>query len=223
MKINLHNEWKELLLDEFKKDYFKKLAKFLTLEYKTEIIYPTADKIFNALNHAPLSKIKVVILGQDPYHGQNQAHGLSFSVQDGITIPPSLQNIYKEMNSDVNKSFPGTGNLEYLTTQGVLLLNSVLTVRKGQPASHGNIGWEIFTDKIVEIIASEKQNVAFLLWGAYAQDKVEKIDPKLFENHLILKAPHPSPFSANRGFFGCKHFSKTNQYLISNSLEPINW
>lgn len=223
MKIELNDEWKSLLTDEFKKDYFKKLAKFLTLEYKTEIIYPPADLIFNALNKTPFSQVKVVIVGQDPYHGQNQAHGLSFSVQKGIATPPSLQNIYKEMKTDVNKEIPENGDLTYLTEQGVLLLNSVLTVRKSQPASHANVGWELFTDKIIEIIANRKNNVVFMLWGAYAQDKLDKLNHEILKKHHILTTTHPSPFSANRGFFGCKHFSSANNYLIQQNITPINW
>lgn len=223
MKTTINDDWQRILKNEFKKDYFKKLAKFLTLEYKTDTIYPVSTDIFNSINIVPIEKTKAVIIGQDPYHGKNQAHGLSFSVKKGIRIPPSLQNIYKEMRTDVGKSLPDNGDLTYLANQGVLLLNSILTVKKGQPGSHSNIGWEIFTDSIVSKIAEKNNNVVFILWGAYAQNKIKSIDKHLLDKHLILKAPHPSPFSAYKGFFGCRHFSKTNDYLTNNNVKPIDW
>lgn len=185
-----------------------------------QIIYPNENDVFNALNSTPLDAVKVVILGQDPYHGPGQAHGLSFSVPDGERVPPSLKNIYKELNGDVGFEIPPHGNLQTWAEQGVLLLNSVLTVRQSSAGSHQGKGWETFTDKIIETISSSSNNVVFLLWGAYAQKKGQIIDR---DRHLVLHAPHPSPLSAHRGFFGCRHFSQANEYLSSVNIAPIEW
>ena len=217
--IQIRKSWFELLKDEFEKDYFKSLQAFLNDEYSKYEIYPKEDKIFNALNHLPLDKIKVVIIGQDPYHEPGQAQGLSFSVPDGMIIPPSLVNIMKEIESDLGISCKKSGDLERWANQGVLLLNTVLTVRKGQANSHKDRGWEKLTRKIIEIVGKRKEPIAFLLWGSYAQSYQDLIGTQ----HLVLKAPHPSPLSAYRGFFGCKHFSKCNEFLIQNGLTPIDW
>lgn len=217
--IQIRKSWFELLKDEFEKDYFKSLQAFLNDEYSKYEIYPKEDKIFNALNHLPLDKIKVVIIGQDPYHEPGQAQGLSFSVPDGMIIPPSLVNIMKEIESDLGISCQKSGDLERWANQGVLLLNTVLTVRKGQANSHKDRGWEKLTRKIIEIVGKRKEPIAFLLWGSYAQSYQDLIGTQ----HLVLKAPHPSPLSAYRGFFGCKHFSKCNEFLIQNGLTPIDW
>lgn len=217
--IQIRKSWFELLKDEFEKDYFKSLQAFLNDEYSKYEIYPKEDKIFNALNHLPLNKIKVVIIGQDPYHEPGQAQGLSFSVPDGMIIPPSLVNIMKEIESDLGISCQKSGDLERWANQGVLLLNTVLTVRKGQANSHKDRGWEKLTRKIIEIVGKRKEPIAFLLWGSYAQSYQDLIGTQ----HLVLKAPHPSPLSAYRGFFGCKHFSKCNEFLIQNGLTPIDW
>ncbi|MBP3344888.1 MAG: uracil-DNA glycosylase [Clostridia bacterium] len=217
--IQIRKSWFELLKNEFEKDYFKSLQAFLNDEYSKYEIYPKEDKIFNALNHLPLNKIKVVIIGQDPYHEPGQAQGLSFSVPDGMIIPPSLVNIMKEIESDLGISCQKSGDLERWANQGVLLLNTVLTVRKGQANSHKDRGWEKLTRKIIEIVGKRKEPIAFLLWGSYAQSYQDLIGTQ----HLVLKAPHPSPLSAYRGFFGCKHFSKCNEFLIQNGLTPIDW
>lgn len=217
--IQIRKSWFELLKNEFEKDYFKSLQAFLNDEYSKYEIYPKEDKIFNALNHLPLDKIKVVIIGQDPYHEPGQAQGLSFSVPDGMIIPPSLVNIMKEIESDLGISCQKSGDLERWANQGVLLLNTVLTVRKGQANSHKDRGWEKLTRKIIEIVGKRKEPIAFLLWGSYAQSYQDLIGTQ----HLVLKAPHPSPLSAYRGFFGCKHFSKCNEFLIQNGLTPIDW
>jgi len=217
--IKIINSWYQLLKDEFEKPYFKSLQEFLKKEYSSYEIYPCEEKIFNAINHLPLEKIKVVIIGQDPYHEPGQAQGLSFSVPENIEIPPSLVNIMKEIESDLNIKCKKSGNLERWAKQGVLLLNTVLTVRRGQANSHKDKGWEILTRKIIQIIGQRKEPVVFLLWGSYAQKYSELIAPW----HCILKAPHPSPLSSYRGFFGCKHFSKCNEFLIKNNLSPINW
>lgn len=217
--IQIRKNWFELLKEEFDKPYFKNLQKFLKEEYSRYQIYPTEEKIFNALNHVPLDKIKVVIIGQDPYHEPNQAQGLSFSVPENIEIPPSLVNIMKEIESDLNITCLKNGNLERWANQGILLLNTVLTVRKGQANSHKDRGWETLTRKIIEIIGKRNQPIVFLLWGSHAQS----FEPLIEKHHLILKAPHPSPLSAYRGFFGCKHFSKCNEFLIKNNQTPINW
>lgn len=221
-KINpeIESSWKELLIDEFNQDYFINLKKFLLEEKQNNIIYPKGSDIFNAFNFTPFNKLKLVILGQDPYHGEGQAHGLCFSVPHGIKIPPSLVNIYKEMESDLGIKSPQHGNLEKWAKQGVFLLNATLTVRKNQAGSHQNKGWEIFTDRVISLISEKSENIVFLLWGSYAQKKSTLIDAK---KHLILKSVHPSPLSAYRGFFGCKHFSKSNDFLISKNIEPIDW
>ncbi|NLN73442.1 MAG: uracil-DNA glycosylase [Bacteroidales bacterium] len=221
-KINpeIESSWKKLLIDEFNQDYFINLKKFLLEEKQNNIIYPKGSDIFNAFNFTPFNKLKLVILGQDPYHGEGQAHGLCFSVPHGIKIPPSLVNIYKEMESDLGIKSPQHGNLEKWAKQGVFLLNATLTVRKNQAGSHQNKGWEIFTDRVISLISEKSENIVFLLWGSYAQKKSTLIDAK---KHLILKSVHPSPLSAYRGFFGCKHFSKSNDFLISKNIEPIDW
>ena len=214
--------WKKALAEEFGAEYMKELKKKLVEEMKSGVvIYPPAKQIFNAFNLTPFHKVKVVILGQDPYHGKGQAHGLSFSVPDGITPPPSLVNIFKEIESDLKvKISKINGNLESWTKQGVLLLNAILTVRADSPASHRNLGWEKLTDAVIKTLSDKRENIVFLLWGKFAQKKENLIDTS---KHLVLKAPHPSPFSANSGFFGCKHFSKTNEYLLKNGQTPIEW
>ncbi len=217
--IKIKRQWYELLKDEFDKDYFKNLQEFLRNEYKKYQIYPSEDKIFNALNHVPLDNVKVVIIGQDPYHEPNQAQGLSFSVPSDVEIPPSLVNIMTEIESDLNIKCNKDGNLERWANQGVLLLNTVLTVRRGQANSHKDKGWEKLTQKIIEIVGKREKPLVFLLWGSYAQSFASYIAPQ----HLVLKAPHPSPLSAYRGFFGCKHFSKCNDFLVENGENPIDW
>ncbi len=216
----IEESWKVLLSDEFNKDYFVKLKQFLLEEKKQHTIYPRGSDIFNAFNFTPFEKIKVVILGQDPYHGNGQAHGLSFSVPDGVKQPPSLKNIFKELAKDLQIPIAETGNLTSWAKQGVLLLNATLTVRSKKAGSHQKKGWEKFTDAIIQKISTEKEGVIFLLWGRFAQDKVKLIDKN---KHQILTAPHPSPFSAYSGFFGCKHFSKTNAILKKQGLIEINW
>lgn len=217
--IQIRKCWYELLKPEFEKKYFKSLQEFLKSEYSKFEIYPKEEKIFNALNHLPLDKIKVVIIGQDPYHEPNQAQGLSFSVPEEMPIPPSLVNIMKEIESDLNIKCENHGNLQRWASQGVLLLNTVLTVRRGQANSHKDKGWETFTRKVIEIVGARENPIVFLLWGSFAQS----FEPLIHKQHLVLKAPHPSPLSAYRGFFGCKHFSKCNQFLIENNETPINW
>ena len=216
----IEESWKVLLSDEFNKDYFVKLKQFLLEEKKQHTIYPRGSDIFNAFNFTPFKKIKVVILGQDPYHGNGQADGLSFSVPDGVKQPPSLKNIFKELAKDLQIPIAETGNLTSWAKQGVLLLNATLTVRSKKAGSHQKKGWEKFTDAIIQKISTEKEGVIFLLWGRFAQDKVKLIDKN---KHQILTAPHPSPFSAYSGFFGCKHFSKTNAILKEKGLIEINW
>lgn len=221
MKVNIHSSWKKVLNSEFKKPYFKELVSFVKEEYDANTCYPEMQNIFEAFNLTPFDDVKVVILGQDPYHGSEQAHGLCFSVKENVAIPPSLVNIYKEINTDLGKQIPNHGNLEEWAKQGVLLLNAVLTVRANEAASHKNKGWEKFTDAVIKVISEEKENVVFLLWGGYAKKKGEKINEN---KHLILSSGHPSPLSANRGYwFGNKHFSQTNTYLKANNLEEINW
>ena len=217
--IQIRKSWFELLKDEFQKDYFKKLQEFLKNEYAKYQIYPPEDKIFNALNHVPYDKIKVVIIGQDPYHEPGQAQGMSFSVPENVEIPPSLVNIMTEIENDLGIKCYNNGNLERWANQGVLLLNTVLTVRRGQANSHKDKSWEILTRKIIELIGKREKPIVFLLWGSYAQSYSDLIASQ----HLILKAPHPSPLSAYRGFFGCKHFSKCNEFLKQNNEEPIDW
>lgn len=217
---NIHDSWKSILKEEFSSEYFSELCSFLESEYKTEEIYPEKENIFNAFNSTPLNNVKVVILGQDPYHGKGQAHGLCFSVQHGIKPPPSLVNIFKEIYSDLNIPIPNHGYLQSWADQGILLLNAILTVRANTPGSHQKQGWERFTDSVIRKISEEKEGIVFLLWGKYAESKAELIDKT---KHHVLTAPHPSPFSANRGFFGCRHFSKTNEILKTQGKEPINW
>jgi len=212
--------WKARLSDEFEKPYFKALIDFVKQEYRTQTIYPPGKEIFKAFDCCDFADVKVVIIGQDPYHGPGQANGLCFSVRDGIRIPPSLVNIFKEIREDLKKQIPTSGDLERWAHQGVLLLNATLTVRASTPGSHQNKGWEVFTDAAIKKISDEKEHVVFLLWGAYAQKKGEVIDRS---KHLVLMSPHPSPFSADRGFFGCKHFSKANEYLKSKGLGEIDW
>ena len=216
----MHETWLELLNQEFRKPYMQSLREFLIQEkLKNKVVYPPNEETFRALRLTGVDDVKVVILGQDPYHGRGQADGLAFSVQKQIKLPPSLRNIFKEIEDDLGIDSPKNGDLSFLAEQGVLLLNSVLTVNEGDPASHANRGWEEFTDKIVEIL-NHKKNIVFMLWGGYAQKKASKIDK---ESHCILKATHPSPLSAHRGFFGCRHFSKANEYLVLNGLNPIKW
>ena len=220
-KIILENSWKEKLLEEFNKDYMRSLSEFLRSEKsKNKIIFPQGNKIFNAFNLTKFEDVKVVILGQDPYHGHNQAHGLSFSVEKGIRPPPSLKNIFKELESDLGIKQPDHGNLEKWGSEGVLLLNSILTVEKNKPASHANMGWEKFTDEILSILNRLKKNVVFILWGKKAQEKGHFLDTN---RHLILKSTHPSPYSANNGFLGSKPFSATNLYLKKHDIIEINW
>lgn len=220
MAVRLESSWKELLQDEFAKPYFKTLSEFIHDEYKKSTVYPPAKFIFNALDSLPVDKVKVVIIGQDPYHEPGQAHGLSFSVPDSTALPPSLQNIYKELESDLGKISPDSGNLERWVKEGVLLLNATLTVRAHQAGSHQNKGWEQFTDAIIHHLADTKENLVFILWGNYAQRKGAFIDT---EKHLVIKSAHPSPLSAYNGFFGSKPFSKTNDYLASHGQTPIMW
>lgn len=220
MDVKIEQGWKQLLQPEFDQDYFVRLSEFITQEYQTQQIFPPASKIFNAFDLCPLDKTRVVILGQDPYHDVNQAHGLCFSVNDGIKIPPSLMNIYKEIESDMGIKAPASGNLDRWARQGVLLLNATLTVRAHQAGSHQKQGWEQFTDGVIKRLADEKQNLVFLLWGAYAIKKSVLIDPL---KHHILTSVHPSPLSAHRGFLGNKHFSRTNDFLRSKGLPEIEW
>jgi len=212
--------WKEILIDEFNANYFVLLKEFLIEEKKRHTLYPPGGKIFNAFNHTPFDHVKVVILGQDPYHGPGQAHGLCFSVPEGIAQPPSLVNIFKELHNDLGIPIPGHGNLEHWTKQGVLLLNATLTVRANQAGSHQGKGWEQFTDAVIKKISRNRSGIVFLLWGRYAQAKEALIDTS---KHFILKAAHPSPLSAFNGFFGCRHFSKTNELLIQQGQQPIDW
>tara|TARA_R110002050_G_scaffold66296_1_gene143143 strand:- start:51173 stop:51874 length:702 start_codon:yes stop_codon:yes gene_type:complete len=220
MDVKIDASWKKVLAQEFEKDYFKKLSAFVHEEYRTHKIYPPAKLIFNAFDQCPFDQVKVVILGQDPYHGPGQAHGLCFSVNDGISFPPSLRNIFKELQQDVGKPIPTTGNLTNWARQGVLLLNATLTVRAGQAGSHQKKGWEQFTDAVIHQINAHKEHVVFILWGTYAIRKGEFIDER---KHLVLTSVHPSPLSASRGYFGNKHFSRTNAFLKQQELPPINW
>lgn len=217
----LTNDWSLALKDEFNKPYYRDLYRFVKEEYSTKVVYPPADDIFNALHLTPLKDVKVLILGQDPYHNEHQAHGLSFSVlPDQKDIPQSLQNIYKELQEDLGCYIPNNGYLKKWADQGVLMLNTVLTVRAHEPNSHQGRGWENFTDAIIQAVNQKDEPVVYMLWGKPAQSKIPMLtNPK----HLILKAPHPSPLSAYRGFFGCKHFSKCNEFLSQNGLEPIDW
>ena len=220
MEVKIENSWKKVLQTEFDKPYFEELVNKVRAEYKTKIIFPKGSLIFNAFNLCPFEKVKVVILGQDPYHEIGQAHGLAFSVPEGIALPPSLQNIYKEIESDLNIKVEKNGDLTRWAKQGVLLLNSTLTVEQHRAASHQNFGWEIFTDNVINILSKEKEHLVFILWGSFAIKKSSLIDKT---KHLVLTSVHPSPLSAYRGFFGNRHFSKTNNYLSANNIEPINW
>lgn len=220
MEVKIEQSWKIALSDEFEKPYFATLTNFVKSEYKTSRVYPPGNLIFNAFDQCPFDKLKVVILGQDPYHGPGQAHGLCFSVNDGIAFPPSLRNIFKELNDDLGIAIPKSGNLSEWAKQGVLLLNATLTVRANQAASHQKKGWEEFTDAVIQKINSEKEHVVFLLWGNYAIGKSKFIDAN---KHLVLTSVHPSPLSASRGFFGNKHFSRTNTFLKEKGIAPIQW
>jgi uracil-DNA glycosylase len=216
----IEDSWKEILKNEFLSPYFAELKTFLVDEKKKYVVYPPGTSIFSAFDHTPFDKVKVVIIGQDPYHGKGQANGLCFSVADSIKIPPSLVNIFKELNSDMGVALPVSGNLEKWAKQGILLLNATLTVRANQAGSHQNKGWEIFTDNVIRTLSEKKEGLIFILWGAFAQAKEKLID---LSKHYVLKAAHPSPFSAYNGFFGCKHFSKTNELLVQMGKEPIDW
>lgn len=220
MNVQIEESWKRHLAPEFEKPYFVNLTNFVREEYGKGTVYPPGPLIFNAFNLCPFDRVKVVIIGQDPYHGPGQAHGLCFSVNDGIPFPPSLVNIFKEIGSDLGTPIPTTGNLTRWANQGVLLLNATLTVRAHQAGSHQNHGWEEFTDAAIRVLATERENLVFLLWGAYAQKKGAFIDRN---RHLVLASVHPSPLSAYHGFFGNKHFSKTNEYLVAHGKEPIRW
>jgi uracil-DNA glycosylase len=222
MNVQINETWKKVLSDEFSKPYFVEITNFLKMEKAAgKIIYPAGSLIFNAFNETPFDKLKVVILGQDPYHGAGQAHGLSFSVNEGVKPPPSLANIYKELKTDIGIDMPSDyGYLTKWAQQGVLLLNAALTVRAGEPFSHSKFGWAQFTNAVIETISYKKENIIFLLWGKFAQEKAYLIDEG---KHFILQAPHPSPFSVHKGFFGCKHFSKTNEILVKCGISPIDW
>ena len=220
MEIKMEPSWKARLQPEFEKPYFDNLIRFVKEEYATQTVFPPGSKIFNAFDACPFDQVKVVLLGQDPYHGPGQAHGLAFSVNEGVMSPPSLVNIFKEIKNDLGKPVPKSGNLLRWAEQGVLLLNATLTVRANTPGSHQKKGWEEFTDAAIKAVSDEKQNVVFMLWGAYAQKKGAIIDAG---KHLVLKAAHPSPFAADKGFFGCKHFSQANAYLAKQGLPEIEW
>jgi uracil-DNA glycosylase len=221
MTIKMEESWKEQLKDEFEKPYFLQLVDHLKAEKAlNRQIYPTGNNIFKAFEKTPFHQVKLVILGQDPYHGPGQAHGLSFSVQDKVPIPRSLKNIFKELQTDIGISIPMSGNLSSWAEKGVLLLNASLTVRANEPASHSQIGWLTFTDAVISQLSANKKDLVFLLWGKFAQEKQLLIDGR---KHFVLKAAHPSPFSADKGFFGCKHFSKSNEYLMQKGYDPIDW
>lgn len=221
MGVTIAASWKLQLQEEFEKEYFKQLTTFVREEYNSNRCFPPGKEIFAAFDQTPFDQVKVVILGQDPYHGPGQAHGLCFSVNDGVPFPPSLRNIFEEIKTDIGGSIPITGNLQHWAAQGVLLLNATLTVRAHQAGSHQNKGWETFTDAVVAKLSEEKENLVFMLWGGYAKKKGSKIDPN---KHLLLSCGHPSPLSANRGYwFGNKHFSKANQFLKEKGKTPINW
>ena len=220
MNVKIEQSWKEQLASEFDKEYFKSLTDFVRQEYRSTTVYPPGSYIFNAFEHCPFDKVKVVILGQDPYHEPGQAHGLSFSIQDGIPYPPSLVNIFKELESDLGKPMPSSGNLLRWADQGVLLLNATLTVRAHLAGSHQNRGWETFTDAVIHKLADNRSHLVYILWGSYAQKKGAFIDAS---HNLVIKSAHPSPLAAYRGFFGSKPFSKANDYLIATGQEPIDW
>jgi uracil-DNA glycosylase len=220
MNVRIDESWKKILQPEFEKPYFKELTDFVRSEYQTKKIFPPAKLIFNAFDQCPFDEVKVVILGQDPYHGDGQAHGLCFSVNDGVRFPPSLVNIFKEIESELGKPSPASGNLTRWAQQGVLLLNATLTVQAHQAGSHQGRGWEQFTDAVIQTLAQQKNNLVFVLWGAYAQSKATFIDAS---RHLVLQSAHPSPFSVHRGFFGNNHFIMTNNYLREKGLKEIDW
>jgi len=221
MDVRINETWKKVLKSEFSRPYFLEIVNFLRTEKMAgKTIFPPGGLIFNAFNTTPFDNVKVVLIGQDPYHGHGQAHGLSFSVQNGVLPPPSLMNIYKELQSDLGCKIPTHGNLTHWAEQGVLLLNASLTVRANEPMSHSKMGWANFTDAVIRKISEEKEHVVFLLWGKFAQEKQALIDET---KHLVLKAAHPSPYSANNGFLGCKHFSKANEWLVRHGIDPIDW
>lgn len=220
MAAILKNDWAELLNDQFELPYYKELRRFLIQEYRQHTVYPDMYDIFNALHYTPYSEVKVCILGQDPYHGPGQAHGLSFSVKPGVKAPPSLQNIFKELHADLGCAIPDHGCLEHWARQGVLLLNTVLTVRRGQANSHRGKGWELFTDRVIEVLNQRSRPVVFILWGRNAQAKRPMIDT---DRHCIIESAHPSPYSAHSGFFGSHPFSRANSFLVANGMEPIDW
>jgi len=220
MDVKIEPSWKPILQSEFDKDYFVRLTNYVRNEYKTKLTFPPASLIFNAFNQCPFNNVKVIIIGQDPYHGDGQAHGLCFSVNDGVAFPPSLLNIFKEIERDLGKPMPTSGNLIRWAQQGVLLLNATLTVQAHMAGSHQGKGWETFTDAVISKLATEKEHLVFLLWGSYAQKKAEFVDVK---RHLILKSVHPSPLSAYRGFIGNNHFSLANKYLLENGQQAIDW
>lgn len=220
MDVKLDTSWKEVLENEFEKDYFKTLTDFVRNEYKTKTIFPPVSKIFSAFDNTSFDDVKVILIGQDPYHGVGQANGLSFSVADGMKIPPSLRNIYKELNEDLGIEIPTSGNLEPWAKQGVLMLNATLTVEASNAGSHQNKGWEEFTDAVIEALSNQNENLVFILWGAYAQKKGAKINRS---KHFVIESAHPSPFAAHRGFFGSKPFSKTNSFLKKKNLKEIDW
>ena len=220
MEVTIEQSWKARLQGEFDKPYFKDLTDYVRNEYRTGVVYPPGKLIFNAFNLCPFDNVKVVIIGQDPYHGPGQAQGLCFSVQDGVDYPPSLRNIFKEIQSDIGTPVPASGDLTRWAKQGVLLLNATLTVRANMAGSHQRRGWETFTDAVINALATEKQNVVYILWGSYAQQKAAMVDRS---NNLVLESVHPSPLSASRGFFGNHHFSRANQYLIEHGKTPIEW
>jgi uracil-DNA glycosylase len=221
MDVKIDSSWKKVLKSEFEKPYFLEIVGFLRMEKAAgKTIFPPGSLLFNAFNTTPFEAVKVVLLGQDPYHGPGQAHGLCFSVPDGISMPPSLVNIFKELQNDTGVPFPSSGNLSRWAQQGVLLLNASLSVRAAEPMSHSKIGWAQFTDTVIKKISDVKKNIVFLLWGKFAQEKQSLIDET---KHLVLRAAHPSPYSANNGFLGCRHFSKTNEYLVKNGIDPVDW
>ncbi|MFA5917663.1 MAG: uracil-DNA glycosylase [Candidatus Gracilibacteria bacterium] len=219
--IKMDSSWLEVLKDEFEKDYFKDIKKQIVADIESgTIIYPNPKNIFNAFNYTPFDKVEVVLLGQDPYHGPNQAHGLCFSVEDSVKLPPSLKNIFKELKEDIGATIPQSGNLEKWTNEGVFMLNAILTVKAGLPASHSKIGWETFTDKVIKTISDKKEGVIFILWGNFAKNKKSLIDTT---KHFVIESPHPSPFSAYNGFFGSRPFSKTNEILKKLGKKEIDW
>lgn len=220
MNVQIEESWKQILQTEFDQAYFEILTSYVRQAYRTTTVYPPGKWIFEAFNRTPFHRVKVVIIGQDPYHGPNQAHGLCFSVQEGITPPPSLINIYKELSDEFKRPAPSSGNLSHWADQGVLLLNATLTVEAGKAGSHQGKGWERFTDSVISALSTRREGIVFMLWGNYAQQKGKIIDRR---KHLVLEAPHPSPLSAHRGWFGCQHFVRANQYLSQHGQEPIHW